>query len=109
VNRAPNLSDIVVGGARVTFMVAQDNTTGRTVMLGERPHCAPWYLAPGIAPSQCEAQINLTNESDGDSFAERCTREVGHRGPHVVHAEPGLPVLAWLLDPSAALDGGDRG
>jgi len=102
-----DLSDIVVVGARVTYMVAQDNVTGKPVMLGERPHCAPWYLDPGIEPSQCEAQMSLTNESDGESFAERCTRGVGHRGPHVVHAEPGLPVLAWLLDPSAALGGGE--
>jgi hypothetical protein len=94
-----SLSDIVVLGARVTFMVAEDNTTGKLVQLGEFPHCAHFTLTPSA--SQCEAGMNLTNEAGGDSFSEQCTREVGHRGPHVVHAEPGLPVLAWLIDPSS--------
>jgi len=93
----PDLSDIVVVGARVTYMVAQDTATGRPMMLGDRPHCAPWYLTQGKAV-QCDAEISLTNEADRDSFMERCTREAGHRGPHVVHAEPGLPLLAWLID-----------
>ncbi len=96
----PGLGDIVVLGARVTFMVAQDTATGRPKVLGERPHCAMWTLVPDA--EQCVAEISMTNEGDGESFTEQCTREVGHGGPHVVHAEPGLPVLAWLLDPKAS-------
>jgi hypothetical protein len=101
-----DLSDIVVVGARVTFMVAQDTATGQFKQLGEFPHCAHWSLIDGA--DQCEAEMSLTNEAAGDSFGEQCTREVGHHGPHVVHAEPGLPVLAWLIDLSAALGGGDH-
>lgn len=90
----PDLSDLVVLGARVTYMIAQDNATGRPVALGERPDCAMWTLLPGA--DQCVAEMVITNESDGESVSERCTRETRHRGPHVVHAAPGLPVLAWL-------------
>ena len=96
-----DLSDLVVVGARVTFMIAEDNATGRPIALGQRPHCAMWTLLDSA--QRCAAEMSLTNESDGDSFQERCTREFGHRGPHVVHAEPGLPVLAWLIDPRSAL------
>ena len=103
-----DLSELVVVGARVTFLIAQDNASGRPVLIGERPHCAPWYLAPGVEPSQCEAQMSLTNESDGESYKERCTREAKHRGPHVVHAEPGLPVLAWLVTPTENGDTNDE-
>lgn len=92
----PDLSDIVVVGARVTFMVAQDNTTGQFIQMGERPHCAMWETIPRA--HQCPAEMSLTNEAGGETFSERCTRETNHRGPHVVHAEPGLPVLAWLID-----------
>lgn len=95
----PDLSDIVVVGARVTYMVAQDTATGRAELLGARPHCAMWSSMPRA--SQCPAELNITNVTDRDSFAERCTRELSHVGPHVVHVQPGLPVLAWLIDPAA--------
>ena len=88
-----DLSEIVVVGARVTYMLAVDSLTGKSVAMGKFPHCALWTLQPGA--SQCAAAISVTEEA-GESMNERCTREVKHRGPHVVHAEPGLPVLAWL-------------
>jgi hypothetical protein len=96
----PELSDLIVLGARVTFLVAQNNETGMPMMLGTRPHCAMWWMVENA--EQCEAMIGLTNDAGGDSFEERCTREQTHGGSHVVHAGPGLPVLAWLLDPSPA-------
>lgn len=95
----PGLDDIVVLGARMTFMVAT-TAAGRIKVLGERPHCAMWTLFPDA--DRCVAEMSLTNEGDGENFTEQCTREVGHEGPHVVHAVPGLPILAWLLDPKAS-------
>lgn len=92
----PDLSDILVVGARVTYMIATDNATGRAIQLGTRPHCAMWHTIPRA--NQCPADLNVTNEADSESFAERCTRELNHRGAHVVHVQPGLPTLAWLVD-----------
>lgn len=57
---------------------------------GVRPHCPT--AAPGDA---CGSQMTVWDA--GGRSAETCTREAGHPGPHVVHAQPGLPILAWLV------------
>jgi hypothetical protein len=93
-----DLSEIVAIGARITYLVVWNNATSQYISMGERPHCLPWYMVPN-AEAPCPAKIGVTNEGGGETFSEQCTRELKHPGPHVVHSEPGLPVLAWLEDP----------
>ncbi len=90
----PDLSDIVPVGARITYILAWEGD--KPVPMGEFPHCAMWTMIPFA--SQCDARINLTMEVDGESIVDQCSREEGHPPPHVSHAKPGLPVLAWVVE-----------
>lgn len=83
-------SQPVADGAVVTYSVLWSIPLGSWVSTGDRPHCA--MAAPD---EQCASTVSVT-DADGVS-TESCTREVGHTGPHVIHARPGLPILAWLV------------
>ena len=85
------IDGVVAVGAVVTYMLASDEYH-RPVQLGEFPHSAIWWLVPGAG--QCEAEISVTDSAE--TSTERCTRDAGHRGVHVHHQRPGLPLLAWL-------------
>lgn len=77
-------------GAVVTYSVLWSIQHEAWVYTGDRPHCA--MAEPD---GQCTSTVSVT-DAEGVS-TESCTREVGHTGPHVIHARPGLPILAWLV------------
>lgn len=93
---------VVIDG-EVTFVQVQDER-GRLMQIGEFPHCR--MTRKGDRVQQCKATINITDHTSTGS--EQCTREKGHGMPHVAHAAPGLPVIAWRPQPSEPVQDGVR-
>ena len=87
---AAPIPGIAAEGAVVVYLLAFDPVRG-VVQMGEFPHCPMWHLVAGA--EKCAASITVA-DVDGVTTDE-CTRERGHRGPHVNHDRPGLPTLAW--------------